>query len=105
MDPAVVPGRATRPSTHGVVDWWGKDTGAVQLEPITLTPDDAADGESWEEVELVDTVLAGVDARALGFTEVRFAATDLSGAKLQNLFLSECSLVRCDLSNAVVHGG
>jgi uncharacterized protein YjbI with pentapeptide repeats len=77
----------------------------VQLEPITLTPDDAADGESWEEVVLVDTSLPGIDARALGFMEVRFDSTDLSGAKLPNLFLSECELDRCDLSNAVAHAG
>jgi uncharacterized protein YjbI with pentapeptide repeats len=77
----------------------------VQLDPITLTPDDAADGESWEEVELVDTALAGVDARALGFMDVRFAATDLSGAKLPNLFVNGCTLERCNLSNALVHAG
>jgi uncharacterized protein YjbI with pentapeptide repeats len=77
----------------------------VRLDPITLTPDDAADGESWEQVALVDTALPGIDARALGFVEVRFEAVDLSGARLANLFLSECELVRCDLSNAVVRGG
>jgi uncharacterized protein YjbI with pentapeptide repeats len=77
----------------------------VQLERITLTPDDAADGESWEEVELVDTALPGIDARALGFMEARFERVDLSGAKLPNLFLSECELDRCDLSNAVAHAG
>jgi uncharacterized protein YjbI with pentapeptide repeats len=77
----------------------------VQLDPITLTPDEAADGESWEEVELVDTVLAGVDARALGFMDVRFAGTDLSGAKLPNLFVNGCTLDRCNLSNALVHAG
>jgi uncharacterized protein YjbI with pentapeptide repeats len=77
----------------------------VQLDPITLTPDEAADGESWEEVELVDTALAGIDARALGFMEVRFSSTVLSGSKLPNLFLSGCSLIRCDLSNAAVHAG
>lgn len=77
----------------------------MQLEPVTLTTDDAADGESWEEVELVDTALPGIDARALGFVEVRFAATVMSEARLPNLFLSDCTLDRCDLSNAVVHGG
>jgi uncharacterized protein YjbI with pentapeptide repeats len=77
----------------------------MQLEPITLSPGDAADGESWEEVELVDTSLPGIDARALGFMSVRFVATDLSGAKLANLFLSECELNRCDLSNVAAHAG
>ena len=77
----------------------------MQLRPITLRPDDAADGESWEEVELVETALPGIDARALGFVEVRFASTDLSGAKLANLFLSECELERCDLSNVEAHAG
>jgi uncharacterized protein YjbI with pentapeptide repeats len=77
----------------------------VHLEPITLTPDDAADGESWEEVALVDVALPGIDARALGFMEARFERVDLSGAKLPNLFLSECELDRCDLSNAAAHAG
>jgi uncharacterized protein YjbI with pentapeptide repeats len=77
----------------------------MALDPITLTAADAADGESWEEVELVDTALPGVDARALGFMDVRFSGSDLSEAKLPNLFLSDCQLVRCNLSNAVVHAG
>jgi uncharacterized protein YjbI with pentapeptide repeats len=77
----------------------------VHLARITLTPDDVADGESWEEVELVDTALPGIDARALGFMEARFERVDLSGAKLPNLFLSECELDRCDLSNAAAHAG
>jgi uncharacterized protein YjbI with pentapeptide repeats len=77
----------------------------VQLERITLTPDDAADGESWEQVELVDVALPGIDARALGFIEARWERVDLSGAKLPNLFLSECELERCDLSNAEAHAG
>jgi uncharacterized protein YjbI with pentapeptide repeats len=77
----------------------------VQLERITLTPDDTADGESWEEVELVGTALPGIDARALGFMEARFERVDLSGAKLPNLFLSECELDRCDLSNVAAHAG
>jgi hypothetical protein len=77
----------------------------VHLERLTLTPDDVADGESWEEVLVVDTALPGIDARSLGFVESRFEATDLSGAKLTALFLSECELIRCDLSNAVVRAG
>src|SRR4051794_16059713 len=79
MDPAVVPGRACVRDPRG--SWTGfpldKDTGAVQLDPITLTPDEAADGESWEEVRIVDTALPGIDARALGFMEARFESTDL----------------------------
>jgi uncharacterized protein YjbI with pentapeptide repeats len=77
----------------------------VHLDRLTLTPDEAADGESWEAVQIVDTELPGIDARSLGFVEARFEATDLSGAKLTGLFLSECELSRCDLSNAVVRGG
>jgi uncharacterized protein YjbI with pentapeptide repeats len=77
----------------------------VHLERLTLTQDEAADGESWEAVEIVDTALPGIDARSLGFVEARFEATDLSGAKLTGLFLRECELLRCDLSNAVVRGG
>jgi uncharacterized protein YjbI with pentapeptide repeats len=77
----------------------------VHLDPLTLAPDDVADGESWEEVALVDTALPGIDARALGFVDARFEATDLSGARLLNLFLSDCELLRCDLSNAAVRGG
>jgi uncharacterized protein YjbI with pentapeptide repeats len=77
----------------------------VHLDRLTLTPDDAADGESWEAVEIVATALPGIDARSLGFVEARFDATDLSGAKLTGLFLSECELLRCDLSNAIVRGG
>jgi uncharacterized protein YjbI with pentapeptide repeats len=77
----------------------------VHLDRLTLTPDDACDGESWEQVELVDTALPGIDARALGFVDVRFAVTDLSGAKLSNLFLGDCSLERCNLANAVVRNG
>src|SRR3954451_15315324 len=77
----------------------------MQIDPITLSAHDAADGESWEEVRIVDTELPGIDARALGFMDVRFSAADLSGAKLPNLFLSDCELVRCNLSNAVVHAG
>jgi uncharacterized protein YjbI with pentapeptide repeats len=77
----------------------------VHLDRLVLTPDDAADGESWEQVVLVDTALPGVDARALGFSDARFEATDLSGARLLNLFLSDCELLRCNLANAVVRGG
>ena len=75
------------------------------LEPLTLTPDDAADGESWEGVAVGDAALAEIDARALGFVESRLERVDLSGATLMSLFLSECELVRCDLSNARVHAG
>jgi uncharacterized protein YjbI with pentapeptide repeats len=77
----------------------------VHLDRLTLTADDAADGESWEQVEVVDTALPGIDARALGFVDARFDATDLSGARLTNLFLSDCELVRCNLANAVVRNG
>jgi uncharacterized protein YjbI with pentapeptide repeats len=77
----------------------------VELEPLTLAADDFADGESWEQVEVIDTALPGIDARALGFAEARFVDTDLSGARLLNLFLSDCELVRCNLANAVVRGG
>jgi uncharacterized protein YjbI with pentapeptide repeats len=76
-----------------------------QLDDLTLAPDDAADGESWEQVRVVDTMLPGIDARALGFVEARFESADLSGARLPNLFLSDCELVRCDLSNTVVRNG
>lgn len=75
------------------------------LDQLTLSPDDAADGESWEEVELVDTALPGIDARSLGFVEARFQAANLSGARLMSLFLSDCELLRCDLSNAAVPNG
>jgi uncharacterized protein YjbI with pentapeptide repeats len=75
------------------------------VEPLTLEADDVADGESWEDVVVVNTALPGIDARSLGFIEARLEGTDLSGAKLTGLFLSECELVRCDLSNAVVRGG
>jgi uncharacterized protein YjbI with pentapeptide repeats len=75
------------------------------LARLTLDADGAADGESWEAVRLVETALPGIDARALGFTEVRFEAADLSGARLANLFLSDCELLRCDLSNAAVRNG
>jgi uncharacterized protein YjbI with pentapeptide repeats len=74
----------------------------VELEPVTLTPDDAADGESWEEVRVIDTALPGIEARSLGFVESRLEAIDLSGARLTAMFLSECELHRCDLSNAVL---
>jgi uncharacterized protein YjbI with pentapeptide repeats len=56
-------------------------------------------------VLVVESALAGVDARALGFVEARLEAVDLSGARLANLFLSDCELKRCDLSNAVVRNG
>ena len=77
----------------------------MHLDRLTLTPDEAADGESWEQVLLIDTELPGIDARSLGFVESRLEAADLSGAKLTGLFLSECELDRCNLSNAVVRGG
>jgi uncharacterized protein YjbI with pentapeptide repeats len=76
-----------------------------QLEPLTLEAEDAADGESWEQVRLVETALPGIDARALGFVEARFERVDLSGARLANLFLSDCELASCNLANAAVHGG
>jgi uncharacterized protein YjbI with pentapeptide repeats len=72
------------------------------VEPVTLEADDVADGESWEDVVLVNTALPGIDARSVGFVESRLEATDLSGAKLTALFLSDCELWRCDLSNAVL---
>jgi uncharacterized protein YjbI with pentapeptide repeats len=77
----------------------------MQLDPLTLTPADAADGESWADVELVETALPGIDARALGFSDARLAATDLSGARLQNLFLVDCVLDRCNLGVTVVRSG
>jgi uncharacterized protein YjbI with pentapeptide repeats len=77
----------------------------VRLDPLALTPDDLADGESWAEVELVDTALPGIDARGLGFSDARFVATDLGEARLQNLFLVDCALERCNLAVAVVRRG
>ena len=75
------------------------------MEPLSLEPGDVADGESWEDVVLVETSLTGIDARALGFSDSEFDATDLSGAKLQNLFLVDCSLRRANLANTVVRNG
>jgi uncharacterized protein YjbI with pentapeptide repeats len=76
-----------------------------ELEPATIASDAAADGESWEQALLVDLALAGVDARSLGFMESRLESADLSGARLQSLFLGDCELARCNLSNAVVRNG
>jgi uncharacterized protein YjbI with pentapeptide repeats len=75
------------------------------LEPLSLHAEDAADGESWEQVALVDTALPGIDARALGFVECRFDAVDLSEAKLANLFLSDCEMRRPNLANLAVRNG
>jgi uncharacterized protein YjbI with pentapeptide repeats len=75
------------------------------LTPLVLDTDAAADGESWSEVLMAGSALAGVDARALGFVEARLEAVDLSGARLANLFLSDCELLRCNLANAVVRNG
>jgi uncharacterized protein YjbI with pentapeptide repeats len=77
----------------------------MQLEPLVLTPDEVADGESWEDVVVVETSLAGVDARALGFSDSEFEATDLSAAKLPNLFLAGCRLRRANLANTLVRNG
>src|SRR3954447_17062729 len=75
------------------------------MEPLVLTADEVADGESWEDVDLVDTALPGIDARALGFSDSTFDGTDLSGAKLQNLFLVDCALRRANLANTLVRNG
>jgi uncharacterized protein YjbI with pentapeptide repeats len=75
------------------------------VEPLTLEPADVVDGESWEDVVVVETTLAGIDARALGFSDSEFDATDLSGAKLQNLFLAGCRLRRANVANTVVRNG
>jgi uncharacterized protein YjbI with pentapeptide repeats len=75
------------------------------VEPLTLEPGDVADGESWEDVVVVETSLTGIDARGLGFSESEFDATDLSDAKLQNLFLVDCCFRRANLANTVVHNG
>src|SRR4051795_6945302 len=75
------------------------------MEPLSLKPGDVADGESWEDVVVVETSLTGIDARALGFSDSEFDGTDLSGAKLQNLFLVDCSLRRANLANTVVRNG
>ena len=75
------------------------------LQPLSLRADDAADGESWEQVALVDTALPGIDARALGFIECRLEAVDLSGGRLANLFLSDCELLRSNLANLTVRNG
>ena len=77
----------------------------MHLDRVVLTPDDAADGESWEQVLVTDTALPGIDARALGFADARFDATDLSGARLNSLFLTDCTLERCNLANTVVRNG
>jgi uncharacterized protein YjbI with pentapeptide repeats len=75
------------------------------VEPLSLKPSDVADGESWEDVIVVETSLTGIDARALGFSDSEFDGTDLSGAKLQNLFLVDCALRRTNLANTVVRNG
>jgi uncharacterized protein YjbI with pentapeptide repeats len=75
------------------------------VEPLTLEADDIADGESWEDIVLVDTALPGIDARALGFSDSELDATDLSGSKLQSLFLIDCCFRRCNLANTVVRSG
>jgi uncharacterized protein YjbI with pentapeptide repeats len=75
------------------------------VEPLSLKPGDIADGESWEDVVVVETSLTGIDARALGFSDSEFDGTDLSDAKLQNLFLVDCSLRRANLANTVVRNG
>src|SRR3954466_1152683 len=75
------------------------------MEPLSLEPGDVADGESWEDVVVVDTSLPGIDARALGFSDSEFDGTDLSAAKLQNLFLVDCRLQRANLANTVVRNG
>jgi uncharacterized protein YjbI with pentapeptide repeats len=75
------------------------------VEPITLEPADVADGESWDDVVVVETSLSGIDARALGFSDSEFDGTDLSGARLQNLFLVDCCLRRANVANAVVRNG
>ena len=75
------------------------------MQPLVLTADDVADGESWEEVRLVDTALPGIDARALGFADSELDATDFSSAQLQSLFVIDCSLRRCNLANAAVRNG
>jgi uncharacterized protein YjbI with pentapeptide repeats len=77
----------------------------AQLHELKLDREAAADGESWSAVSVVDTALPGVDARALGFVEARLEAADVSGARLANLFLGDCELLRCDLSNATVRNG
>ena len=41
----------------------------MEFEPLTLGADDVADGDSWEQVAVVDTSLPGIDARALAFDE------------------------------------
>jgi uncharacterized protein YjbI with pentapeptide repeats len=104
VDPAVLPGRATLPLIHGVVDLCRKGYCAA-VEPLTLGADDVADGETWEDVVLVDTALPGIDARSLGFSDSELDATDLGGAKLQSLFLVDCLLRRCNLANAGVRAG
>jgi uncharacterized protein YjbI with pentapeptide repeats len=76
-----------------------------RLEPLTLSQDDAADGESWQQIALADVALPGLDARALGFMEARFERVDLSGARLANLFLSDCELAGCNLANLVARNG
>jgi uncharacterized protein YjbI with pentapeptide repeats len=76
-----------------------------ELAPVTIAPDDAVDGESWEQALVVGLALAGVDVRSLGFVESRLDAADLSGARLQSLFLGDCELARCNLANAVVRNG
>jgi uncharacterized protein YjbI with pentapeptide repeats len=77
----------------------------VHLEPLALTPEDLADGESWAEVSVEGVALAGIDARGLGFSDARFVSTDLGGARLQNLFLVDCAFERCNLAVAVVRRG
>src|SRR3954466_13200977 len=90
--------------THGVVDWSGEGYWGT-MEPLVLTADEVADGESWEDVRLVDTALPGIDARALGFSDAAFAGADLSSSKLQNLFLIDCFFQTCNLANATVRNG
>src|SRR4051812_50044452 len=75
------------------------------MEPLVLTADEVADGESWEDVRLVDTALSGIDARALGFSDPAFAGTDLSSSKLQNLFLVDCVFQTCNLANTHIRNG
>jgi uncharacterized protein YjbI with pentapeptide repeats len=75
------------------------------VEPLTLGPDDVADGESWEDIVLVDTSLPGIDARSLGFSDSELDRTDLSDAKLQALFLIDCCLKQCNLANTVIRAG